>query len=144
MSTVDRARRYAQVEYALPRTPASARWARHMTRDFLDGGPNGAASGAAGSRSRAEDAELVVSELVANAAEHGRSACRLRLRARTGRLVVEVHDDGDLLPVTLPGSTVAERGRGMTLVHALADRVTISPGRGGGKTVLAVLPVGSG
>ncbi|MEV0848299.1 ATP-binding protein [Streptomyces sp. NPDC049954] len=139
---MDRARRYAQVEYALPRTPASARWARHMTRDFLDGRP-GAASGAACSRSRAQDAELVVSELVANAAEHGNSACRLRLRARTGRLVVEVHDDGDHLPVALPGSTVAERGRGMTLVHALADRVTVSPGRRGGKTVLAVLPVGS-
>lgn len=88
MSTVEHARRYAQVEYALPRTPASARWARHMTRDFLDGRPHDA-SGAARSRSRAEDAELVVSELVANAAEHGRSACRLRLRARTGRLVVE-------------------------------------------------------
>lgn len=134
-------RRYAQVEYALPQSATSARWARLMTRDFLDGRQRYAKTLAAPC---ADDAELVVSELVANAAEHGGSPCRLRLRAHTGRLVVEVHDDSAAGPVTRPGSTVAERGRGLTLVHALADRVRVSPGRDGGKTVTAVLPVGVG
>ncbi|OON71372.1 ATP-binding protein [Streptomyces tsukubensis] len=120
-----------------------------MTREFL--GVRGERRGGADRldmtvtprRAGVDDAELVVSELVANAAQHGSSACRLRLRAGVGRLVVEVHDDNSTMPVRRNVGEAAERGRGLLLVRALADRVRVSPGRDGGKTVMAVLPVGA-
>ncbi|GGZ90729.1 ATP-binding protein [Streptomyces echinoruber] len=93
--------------------------------------------------------ELVVAELAANAATHGRVPGRdaeLRLgRDGEERIRVEVSDvRGERLPVPAPeGRLLADGGRGLTLVAALAEEWGVA-GRPGapGKTVWAVVAVG--
>jgi anti-sigma regulatory factor (Ser/Thr protein kinase) len=81
-----------------------------------------------------EDAQLIASELVANAAEHARPPIRLAIRPyleRSGeRGVLCQISDASPMPVgarPLPAS--GERGRGLEIVSALATRngVTFSP-----------------
>ncbi|MFH8617161.1 ATP-binding protein [Streptomyces sp. NPDC017979] len=86
-------------------------------------------------------AALLIAELAANAALHG------RVRGREARLVavlsaeelwVEVTDArGERLPV-LRADADGESGRGLMLVDALADDWGVLPHRPGGKTVWAV------
>ncbi|MFD4786900.1 ATP-binding protein [Streptomyces sp. NPDC058459] len=98
----------------------------------------------------AEDATVVVSELLSNALRHGRPpvrvACALRRRC-TGRatLRIEVADAGPSFDTTLvrarwrhPSFTLEESGRGLFLVDALAGRWGDEPTRHG-HTVWAVL-----
>jgi len=129
-----RRRRTACAEFTLPYHRRSARWARKLTGTFLDGVPHSPALSAA-------EAQLVVSELVANATEHGTGPCRLRLRIAAGTLTVEVHDDSPLRPQGGMAGPDSERGRGIALVRLLTQefRVTSAPGRG--KTVRTVLAV---
>ncbi|MFF2012792.1 ATP-binding protein [Streptomyces sp. NPDC058195] len=129
-------------------TPRGARSARHLARHVLHdwGIPY---------RSHAsEAAELIVSELAANAATHGRVAGRdfeLRLRHSPGRdgtrgvLRIEVSDTrGERRPPgpvrLVPPPSDAEGGRGLVLVDALADRWAVLD-RNPGKTVRAELDV---
>ena len=89
----------------------------------------------------AATASLLIAELAANAALHG------RVRGRGARLVVtldatevrvEVTDArGDRLPVKCPDGG-GESGRGLLLVEALADDWGVWPHHPGGKTVWAV------
>ncbi|MER6380885.1 ATP-binding protein [Streptomyces sp. NPDC001250] len=72
-----------------------------------------------------DPAELIISELVANAARH--TPCRsLRLivgRPGTARVRIGVVDRApSRLPVLSPADTVGESGRGLLLIDALADR----------------------
>ncbi|MFZ3555034.1 MULTISPECIES: ATP-binding protein [unclassified Streptomyces] len=126
-----------RAEYTLPPTPTAAGRARQLTQSFL-------------SRPRPRrtvitaehlgDAGLVVSELVTNAVEHGHGDCRLRLTVSGTRVTIEVHDDNPSGPRIQPVSRQAENGRGMTIVHALAQRLDIlHTHRTPGKTVRAVL-----
>jgi anti-sigma regulatory factor (Ser/Thr protein kinase) len=117
--------------------PESAREARAWAAQRLDGCPN------------ADDAVLLLSELVANAVRHSASrdggVVRVRLSIAAGAWVrCEVRDEG---PLTLTGSRdheplaedaapavtepgeLAETGRGLWLVHELATRAG-SNGRG--------------
>ncbi|MEV5434731.1 SpoIIE family protein phosphatase [Streptomyces sp. NPDC052682] len=94
----------------------------------------------------ADDALLVVSELVTNAVVHAGTAVELtcRLEASTGALVVEVHDQhpsraprgGE--PGT-PSEPPPEYGRGLRLVATLSEAWGITY-RTGSKTVWARLP----
>ncbi|MFF3493054.1 ATP-binding protein [Streptomyces sp. NPDC002795] len=122
-------RRAARVEFLMPQGSGAARWARRLTRRFL--------AGRAGEG--ATDAELVVSELVANATEAQGSSCRMSLCLQSGELTVAVHDDAPGVPRLLPDSRTAESGRGIALVQALARRWSVRPDPRGGKTVRAVL-----
>ncbi|MCH6164009.1 ATP-binding protein [Streptomyces marispadix] len=129
-----RTRRTARVEYTLPRRAVSACWARQLTTGFLTGSrtPPQAAE-------HVEEARLVVSELVTNAALHGQGRCRLRLSSDDGTVTVEVRDDGLRLPhVRRPGRD-SESGRGIAMVRGLARRMDVTAAPGGGKTVSAVL-----
>lgn len=93
-------------------------------------------------------AALLVAELASNAAVHGRVPGRdfevvLKLLGRTLR--IEVSDTrGELRPST-PGTSrpasrpLAETGRGMLLVEALADRWDVLDRVPVGKTVVAEL-----
>ncbi|MFJ9037158.1 ATP-binding protein [Streptomyces sp. NPDC102406] len=121
-------RRAARVEYLMPRGSGAARLARRLTRSFLAGRTDEAAT----------DAELVVSELVTNANRVSDHRCRMSLRLDAGELIVEVRDDGPGLPRLEPPSQTAESGRGIALVHALAQHWSVLPDRRGGKTVRAV------
>ncbi|MFE3030509.1 SpoIIE family protein phosphatase [Streptomyces canus] len=96
---------------------------------------------------QAEDAMVVVSELVTNAVVHAGTDIEVdcRLEAHTGALVVEVLDhhpsraprDGDLEPAY----GTPEHGRGLRLVAALSETWGITY-RTGAKTVWAQLPAG--
>ena len=94
----------------------SVRAAREYVRDALaDWGFGGA---------RADDVVVCVSELATNALVHGvppGRGYRLMLWLREeGQIRVEVHDSGDGEPgVRVPDG---ESGRGLVIVHALADR----------------------
>jgi anti-sigma regulatory factor (Ser/Thr protein kinase) len=128
------ARRTARVEYTLPRQASSARWARQLTTGFLAG-----ARTSPQAAQRVDDANLVVSELVANATRHGRGRCRLRLSTAPRTITVEVRDDGHRRPVSRRPGLDQEGGRGIALVRGLARQFDVICVPGGGKTVRAVL-----
>ena len=64
---------------------------------------------------------LAVSELVANAATHGRPPVRLRLRRTDRRLSIDVTDADDHLPRRRLADDTDEDGRGMGIVANLAS-----------------------
>ncbi len=88
-----------------------------------------------------ETAAQVVAELAANAATHGRvpgRSFRLTLYVVGATLRIEVTDTrGDRRPVLREPDGVAESGRGLFLVDALADRWGVAEGRHPRKTVWA-------
>ncbi|QYX83030.1 ATP-binding protein [Streptomyces akebiae] len=93
-----------------------------------------------------DPARLIVAELAAKAASHGRvpgRSFRLTLAVtRPGALRIEVTDTrGDCLPVRAPGTsgTPAENGYGLLLVEELADRWGAAHGPVPSKTVWAEL-----
>ncbi|ROQ66799.1 histidine kinase-like protein [Streptomyces sp. 840.1] len=91
-----------------------------------------------------ESAAHIVAELAANATVHGRVPGRdFQLRLTVGadeRLRIEVTDTrGDRLPVAAVPDRLAESGRGLLIVEALADRWGVIPGPVPRKTVWAEL-----
>jgi anti-sigma regulatory factor (Ser/Thr protein kinase) len=74
-----------------------------------------------------EDAELLASELVANAAEHaGGNSISFALRRQADRngdpgITCEVSDTSPVLPQIHDAAPDAERGRGLAIVAALAS-----------------------
>jgi anti-sigma regulatory factor (Ser/Thr protein kinase) len=110
--------------------PASARQARAAVREAL---------AAWGMDDPSGDAELLVSELVANAAEHaGSQPIGFVLRRHTepgGQrgITCEITDTSAVLPQPRQASTGNERGRGLAIVTALASASGIRP-EAGGKT----------
>jgi anti-sigma regulatory factor (Ser/Thr protein kinase) len=109
----------------VPGVPALVTVARRLVRSALDGCP------------RRDDVELVTSELVTNAIRHtpsgaAGSVVTLRIRAAAGRARVEVTDQGDPSWTAPPSAgDDDEYGRGLTLVHLLADRAGHEPAPGG-------------
>jgi anti-sigma regulatory factor (Ser/Thr protein kinase) len=118
--------------------PESVPVVRAMVRRFVDD------LWGAGSEVGA-DAELVASELAANAVLHGGtggSGCLdVRVSHVHGRLRIEVSDDRSCLPHISVTGAMAEEGRGLLLVEALCRRwgVTreVGPGADVGKIVWA-------
>ncbi|MFD8969987.1 ATP-binding protein [Streptomyces sp. NPDC059568] len=96
-----------------------------------------------------ETAELVVAELASNAALHGSAPgrdFRLTLTLTTAdTLRIEVTDTrpGHVPTVRTGAPPDTERGRGLLLIDALADRWGITPGPGACKTVWAELVTGA-
>ncbi|MEU1461228.1 ATP-binding protein [Streptomyces sp. NPDC005727] len=88
-----------------------------------------------------DPAALIVAELAANAATHGRVTgrdFRLTLYAVADVLRIEVTDTrGDRLPHVGEADPDGESGRGLLLVDALADRWGVTPGITPRKTVWA-------
>ncbi|MFF6998446.1 ATP-binding protein [Streptomyces sp. NPDC008313] len=80
---------------------------------------------ASGLRNLVDEAQLCVSELVANVITHVGVGTPARLAVLTSGdvLRIEVHDpDTRALPILVPADVEAEGGRGMTLVDAVTDR----------------------
>ena len=110
----------------LPSVPASVPRARWVVRDVL--------SAWAAPQDRA-DAELLVTELVANAVDHaGADVLTVELELCGGWLRIGVVDGTAVRPVVRELSGLRERGRGMQLVTAIADRWGTED-HGGGKRV---------
>ena len=114
----------------LPADLTSARRARSAVRQALTGWGMGHLSG---------DAELLASELVANAAEHGNGTpISLALRRHAGPgarpgITCEVTDTSPALPQPTDPDPDAERGRGLAIVTALAQTSGVRA-TGAGKT----------
>jgi anti-sigma regulatory factor (Ser/Thr protein kinase) len=106
---------------SLPPVPSACQVARAAVRDrFTD----------ALSREAIADLELVVSELVSNAVEHGRGTVRLDVDHDGQRLHGFVTDGGDGFDYARPSADADQpRGRGLTIVDALVTRWGIRNGR---------------
>ena len=101
------------------------------------------------SADRYDDAALLVSELVTNAVQHGRSAIALRVRSGPAGIGIAVADDGPPIPAAGTHEPVVPRagatsGRGMAIVAAVADAWGVEPNvPPPGKTVWFELGEGS-
>ena len=86
-----------------------------------------------------ETCVLVVSELVTNAVRYGRPPLGLQMRRRGSNVEVEVHDEGtgEVVDLSSDPEEMAESGRGLGLVRALADESAIEAVPGGGTTARA-------
>jgi anti-sigma regulatory factor (Ser/Thr protein kinase) len=116
-----------------PGFPEEVSRARRWTRDILRGSP------------LAEDAELIVSELSANAILHTASGLesgrfRLVLAVSPQVVVLSVTDDGGAAtaPKVEDRDQDAEHGRGLGMVSVIAHRVVVRDSDGG-RTVTAEL-----
>lgn len=103
-------------EVCLPNRPESARCARQLARTVLQshwGLPTAVA----------DDAVLLVSELVGNAVRHtGAHIFGLKMMRRRGWIRVEVRDPSRGLPCLLPVHGLDTSGRGLFLVDTISDR----------------------
>ena len=107
-----------RTEETFPVELQSTTAARHFVTGVLDG---------AGASSRRDDAELLTSELVANAVLHARTAFRVAVDVDDRRLRVEVHDASSGTPVRRRPDARATGGRGVLIVDAVADRWGVDP-----------------
>jgi anti-sigma regulatory factor (Ser/Thr protein kinase) len=104
----------AMVTHQLPAHPRSAREARQATKASLHSW---------GLEQFADDAALLVTELMSNAVRHAHSSVEVAISLLPGAVRVEVSDSD-------PGSTVArvaasedaESGRGLEILQSLASR----------------------
>ena len=88
----------------------------------------------------AENARIVLSELVTNALTHSLDVFRLALCLNGDQILLEVWDRADGMPsVGLPRG-LAVNGRGMFLVDTLSKEWGVRPEEEGGKTVWATIP----
>ncbi|TQF05907.1 ATP-binding protein [Kitasatospora acidiphila] len=86
-----------------------------------------------------EDGELLVSELVTNALEHGMQAAGQRIgytfRVEGDVLHLVVEDESEQKPIPRQVDGSQESGRGLLLVEVLAAEWGFEPRKGGGKRV---------
>ena len=129
---------------ALAALPTSPFWARRYTRFFLDScrGVN---------EDAAETAELLVSELVTNAARFADNPARghsgradaslisLSIRHFRDCLLIEVYDGDSSPPIRSDADEYAETGRGLMLIDALSKEWSYFFPPGGGKVVYCLL-----
>jgi anti-sigma regulatory factor (Ser/Thr protein kinase) len=122
---------------ALSARPEEARTARRFVRELLT---------CWGLEALADDAEMIVDELVVNAVLHGTrhginavTVLRLCMLRRAGEVMVAVVDPGNETPVPRQPDWAGESGRGLQIVAALSHVWGWSPIAGHGKAVWAVL-----
>jgi anti-sigma regulatory factor (Ser/Thr protein kinase) len=130
---------HARLHYAAawgPSTPRAVE-ARRDVRAVLTHAPHGGDRPAVPA-SRVMDAELVVSELITNVLRHAPGPCALTLRLTGTELSISLHDTLPDAPVVRPPDCRRVGGHGLHLVHAVSDRVVVTP-RGRGKEITAHL-----
>jgi anti-sigma regulatory factor (Ser/Thr protein kinase) len=92
-----------------------------------------------------EDAELLVAELVANVVDHvGGDVLTLELVLGGDWLRIAVVDGSAIRPIVREMSHERERGRGMRLVAAIADRWGAEDHDGGKRVWFELAPPGNG
>jgi anti-sigma regulatory factor (Ser/Thr protein kinase) len=65
--------------------------------------------------------ELMVSELTTNAVKHARTAFNVTVVTSGDQVRVEVNDEGERAPILRDPAPTDAGGRGLVIVHALAD-----------------------
>ena len=119
--------------FTLQRDPTEAREARlHVAR---------ACDGLA--RDVVEIAQLLTTELVTNALDHGAGEITLGIARSDDDLRIDVGDDAPGHPRPAPAAPDQTRGRGMLLVESLAAGWGVEPPSDGGKRVWFRLRVGA-
>ena len=89
-------------------------------------------------------AELILGEILANTVEHAPGLVDVRIDWRGAKPIVTVHDSGPGLNrevSELPGAELDEKGRGLFVIRALAEQLSVTPSNGGGTALRAVLPL---
>jgi anti-sigma regulatory factor (Ser/Thr protein kinase) len=76
---------------------------------------------------RANDAQLLASEILTNAVLHAEGPLHLHMRRNTTELAVEISDRSPHLPHPRLADVEDESGRGLLLVDALADNWGVRP-----------------
>jgi anti-sigma regulatory factor (Ser/Thr protein kinase) len=104
----------AATSITCPGTPASVPAARQFLRRILAWSP------------RVDDLEIIACELMSNAIQHTPSGhdggtFTMTIRWAPGAARIELEDDGTGQWNAAPDDALAECGRGLTLVSALAD-----------------------
>jgi len=134
--------------FTLVSLPTSPFWARRYTRSFLR-------SCRGMTKSTAETAELLVSELVTNAVRFSGDPARplsyservnaslisLSLRHFREGLLIEVYDTDSNPPIRFSPDGDAEMGRGLMLVDLLSKEWSYFYLSGGGKVVYCFLEI---
>jgi anti-sigma regulatory factor (Ser/Thr protein kinase) len=113
-------------EIQLPATESSVRVARKFAAGVL-------ADWAIGGEA-AENAVLIVSELLTNAIVHGDPPIELRLHNAGDELTIDVDDGSSVMPRKLRPAPEDPHGRGVAIVSQLSRRWAARP-HGPGKTV---------
>jgi anti-sigma regulatory factor (Ser/Thr protein kinase) len=126
------------IRYQIDSDPAQVSRAREQTRKALPQWGLG---------EHTDVAELIVSELVANAVVHGDGRIEVRLSCGAGELRAEVHDDSAGRPVRRRPRSDDEWGRGLELIDGLIElyggtRGVVEDAAGAGKTVYVSVPLG--
>jgi anti-sigma regulatory factor (Ser/Thr protein kinase) len=87
------------------------------------------------------DAEVILAELLGNVVRHTPGPCTVFLDTDGDVPVLSVLDRGPdfVHPAPLPADALAERGRGLFIVRALAFEFSAAPRPGGGTHARAVL-----
>jgi anti-sigma regulatory factor (Ser/Thr protein kinase) len=120
----------------LPPVPSSVPLARRLARDVLRTWNAPQDLG---------DAELLVTELVANVVDHaGGDVLTLELELAGAWLRIAVVDGAAIRPVIREMSHSEERGRGMQLVAAIADRWGAEDHDGGKRVWFELSPAAGG
>ena len=121
-----------RMSMTLAATATSCREARGAVRAFCVEHSHG---------SLADDAELLTSEIVANAVEHSVGSIHLTASATRAWITVCVADESSQpIPATFrPPHELAERGRGLLVVEQLAGDWGTTP-NDGGKSIWFRLP----
>lgn len=103
--------------------------ATEMLRSFTDSEPTLSA------------AELVIGELLSNAARHADGNVCLELTLADGHAQISVHDTSPefALEIKKPTDEFSENGRGLFIISELARRVNVYPTTGVGKRVVVTL-----
>ena len=79
-------------------------------------------------------AQLVVTELVTNAARHAHSAVDLTIADEHGRVRIEAHDDSSTIPLA-PRADTETRHRGLQLIEDLSEGWGVDAEGDDGKTI---------
>ena len=130
LESVSRPAEHTDAVLELPQDLASVRAARRFVRRVL---------GEWGLQPLMDDAQLVVSELAANAITHAGSDYRVRLASSDRSLRIEVRDGGRGTPEPQPKSMTSEHGRGLLMVASIAASWGIERTDGRRKLVWAEL-----
>lgn len=94
-----------------------------------------------GAEQYADDGQLVVSELVTNAVQHGGTEMSVDLELTGAGLEVGVFDDGPGEPRITPLARREMGGRGLALVATIAQEWGVQIAKCGGKRVWCLLVI---
>jgi anti-sigma regulatory factor (Ser/Thr protein kinase) len=111
--------------FPLPRHPTAAGQARRTVAATCEGLH----------RDVTTIAQLLTSEVVTNALQHGAGDIVMHVSRTPGQLLVEVEDESAARPRRLQTSVEDTRGRGLAMLETLASRWGVRERDGGGKTV---------